>query len=99
MEANIAAIFEEASELGFDIKQPTPALFVLADVPYWQGYLEGAATAQGWPTELERLSSEVEDELGVSSHFLGIALQGEPPWRYDNGSPVLVGEPVIVQAW
>jgi hypothetical protein len=100
-EANRAALASEAvaghSRLW---SEAPPVVLLLASPRYWalcrrREAQKGAA----WIHELERLLREVEQQIGVSMHFLGVQLEGDPGWSYDAAGAQLLAAPRFERAW
>ena len=99
--ANREAIAAEiAAAGGPTLSEDTPELFLIATPRYWtlcrkREAQKGAA----WIKQLERVAREIEEEIGVRVHFLGIELEGNPGWSYPDRWPVLDAEPRFTPAW
>jgi hypothetical protein len=85
-EANREAIAAEVKTThGRVFSDAPPVVLLLASPRYWalcrrREAQKGAA----WVHELERLAREIDQSLGVSIHFLGLGLEGDPGWLYDD---------------
>ncbi|HVH06355.1 MAG TPA: hypothetical protein VNE71_10190 [Myxococcota bacterium] len=86
VEANRAAIGAELQTAHARTFSEVPAVVLLLASPrYWalcrrREAQKGAA----WVHELERLAREIEQHIGVSVYFLGMGLEGDPGWIYDE---------------
>jgi hypothetical protein len=100
-EANRAALTAEIEEkTGRKISDDPPALVFAATPRYWQLCRKREAQkGAAWIKELERLAGEIEESIGGSGRYLGLNLEGSPGWSYDEGGPLLGGEPELLAAW
>ncbi len=101
-EANRDALAAEIEEkTGRKISDEPPALIFAATPRYWQLCRKREAQkGAAWIKELERLAGEIEQAIGVSVKYFGLGLGGESPgWSYDDGGPLLSGEPELLAAW
>ena len=48
---------------------------------------------------MERLAQEIDENLGIEVRYLGMKLQEDPGWEYEDEKPTLVGTPVLDRAW
>ena len=72
VEANAAEIASEAStRFNKSVDDRPPVLIVMAPHDYWTGYLEHPRAGEWWPI-LSRLATEIDDMLGLETHFLGL---------------------------
>ncbi len=77
-----------------------PALILLATPRYWELCRKREAQkGAAWIKELERLSGEIETDLGVTVRYLSLELQGDPGWDYAEDGPVLSAAPRLRPAW
>lgn len=77
-----------------------PAILLVASPRYWalcrrREAQKGAA----WIHELERLARETEQQLGIVLRFLGLELEGDPGWGYDEQGALLGAAPRLLRAW
>ncbi len=100
-EANREALGAELAELaGHPISDEPPALFIAGTPRYWQLCRKREAQkGAAWIKELERLAGEIHEAIGVPVTYLGLGLEGDPGWSYDEGGPLLAGEPELLTAW
>jgi hypothetical protein len=101
VDANRDAIAEEVqAATGRSVSSEAPALILLGGRRYWEICRKREAQkGAGWIRELERIGREVAEVTGVEILFLGIDVEGDPGWDYDDEGPVLSGPPAIVTAW
>ncbi|MBW2421609.1 MAG: hypothetical protein JRH19_23925 [Deltaproteobacteria bacterium] len=101
IDANRLALREEVLEAtGRTTGDEAPALILAASPRYWEICRKREAQkGAGWIRELERLGREVAEQIGVEVFFVGISLEGEPPWEYLESGPVLRGAPDLAPAW
>jgi hypothetical protein len=52
-----------------------------------------------WINQMERLAHEIDENLGIAVSYLGLKLQGDPGWEYEEDRPVLVGTPILDRPW
>jgi hypothetical protein len=96
MKEEALATFEK--ELVLD-NQP-PALILLGSPRYWELCRKREAQkGAGWIRELQRLSREIAEEIGVEVFFYAIELEGNPGWDYSEDGPALTAGAKIVPAW
>jgi len=100
-EANRAAIQSEVDALGGPKFSEDPPMFVLlASQRYWELCRKREAQkGAGWIRELERLSREIAEEIGVQVVFAGLRLPSDPEWEYDEAGPLLTAAPALEPAW
>ena len=100
-EANRAELAAEAAAAHSRLwSDAPPVVLLLASPRYWalcrrREAQKGAA----WIHEMERLAREVEQQIGVLVHFLGLQLEGDPGWAYDAAGAVLAAAPRLERAW
>jgi hypothetical protein len=101
MDANRLALREEILEAtGRTTSDEAPALILAASPRYWEICRKREAQkGAGWIRELERIGREVAEQIGVEVFFLGISLEGDPAWEYQESGPVLSGAPDLEPAW
>lgn len=102
-DANRPALKEEAlAKFGRELvtdDQP-PSLILLGSPRYWEICRKREAQkGAGWIRELQRLSREIAEEIGVEVGFYAVELEGDPGWEYGEKGPVLAGTPRILPAW
>lgn len=100
-EANREALAAEIEErTGRKISAEPPALVLLGTPRYWQLCRKREAQkGAAWIKEMERLAGEIEASFGVPVSYLGLGLEGDPGWTYDEEGPVLTGEAELRPAW
>jgi hypothetical protein len=77
-----------------------PAILLLASPRYWSlCRRREAQKGAAWIQQLERLARETEQQLGISLHFVGLELEGDPGWAYDEQGPRLDAAPRLARAW
>jgi hypothetical protein len=77
-----------------------PALVLLGSSRYWEICRKREAQkGAGWIRELERISREVAEVIGVEVVYLGLDVPAEPGWKYSDAGPELVAEPKLTTAW
>ena len=100
-DANRAEIAKEVGErFGHTLRDDIPHCVLLATPRYWElcrkrAVQKGAA----WIKELERLANEVGEATSVPIHFLGLTLEGDVGWGYDEQGPLIEGTPRFKIAW
>jgi len=101
VDANREALREEIQEsCGRTTSEEAPALIIAASPRYWEICRKREAQkGAAWIRELERLGREVSPQIGVEVFYLSIDLQGDPPWEYAEGGPILGAGPDIGPAW
>lgn len=99
--ANLPALRSEITErFGRSISDTAPMCVVAASPVYWRlCRRREAQRGAGWIRELERLSQEIEQSLGVSVRFLSLELPGDPGWVYREDGPAIDGVPHFSLAW
>jgi hypothetical protein len=99
--ANRTAIGEELKRAG--ARAPSdepPMLLIIASPQYWKLCRKREAQkGAAWIKEHERLAREIEEETGVTVMFLGLDLEGDPGWSYDEGRPTFDAPPRLRRAW
>jgi hypothetical protein len=100
-EANRAELSEEITErFKRSVGDSAPLLILLASPRYWELCRKREAQkGAAWIKEMERLSQEIETEIGVTVRFASLALDGDPGWSYDEQGPVFGTAPKIALAW
>jgi len=97
--ANRDALRSELPE-GTELAESPPRLFLIGSPRYWElSRRRHSQKGAAWIKELERLAEEIREALGIEVHFLGLRLESDPGWSYDDGSPHLEGTPLLVRAW
>jgi hypothetical protein len=77
-----------------------PVLIILGNTRYWELCRKREAQkGAAWINQMERLAQEVDENLGIEVRYLGMKLQGDPGWEYDDDKPILVGTPILDRAW
>jgi hypothetical protein len=72
VEANASEIASEAStRFNRSIDNRPPGLVVMAPQDYWAGYLGHRSAGEWWPA-LSKLATEIDNLLGLETHFLGL---------------------------
>ena len=101
VDANRDAIAEEVLEAtGREVSSEAPALILLGGTRYWEICRKREAQkGAGWIRELERVGREVPEVTGVEILYLGVEVQGDPGWSYDETGPVLTGAASLRPAW
>jgi len=85
---------------GRSLSSEAPVLIVLGGKRYWEICRKREAQkGAGWIRELERIGREVPEVTGVEILYLGVDVEGDPGWDYDDDGPVLSGSPSIDPAW
>ncbi len=99
--ANRSAIASEIEDrFGRKISEDPPALVLAATPRYWQLCRKREAQkGAAWIKEMERLAAEIEPAFGVPVRYLALDLEGDPGWTYDEGGPLLTGDPDLGPAW
>jgi hypothetical protein len=78
----------------------SPALLLIACPRYWElCRRREAQRGAAWIAEMERLAREVDEQLGVSVHCLGLRLEGDPGFEYDALGARLSGPARLERAW
>jgi hypothetical protein len=101
VDANAAALRAEIQEqTGRTTSEEAPALIIAASPRYWEICRKREAQkGAGWIRELERLGREISGQIGVEVFFFAISLEGDPPWTYEDGGPILGAAPDLDAAW
>ncbi len=101
VDANRDAIGAEVkAATGRSVSAEAPALILLGAKRYWEICRKREAQkGAAWIRELERIGREVPEVTGVEILYLGIEVEGDPGWDYDDEGPVLSGAPAITAAW
>ena len=100
-EANRGALAAEvASAHARAWSDAPPVVLLLATPRYWalcrrREAQKGAA----WIHEMERLAREIQPPLGVTVHYFGLQLEGDPGWAYDAAGALLPAAPRLERAW
>lgn len=99
--ANIDDVIGDAkSELGKKISNAPPLVLVIGNLRYWELCRKrDAQSGAAWIAEMERLSREVGNSIGVEVRYLGIELAGDPGWKTEDTKPELEGAPEVLAAW
>ncbi|HKA14248.1 MAG TPA: hypothetical protein VKH41_04460 [Myxococcota bacterium] len=100
-DANRAPLAQEIGErFGRNVADGPPRLIVLASPRYWE-LCRKRSTQKGaaWIRELERISAESPDAIGVAVQYLALRLDGSPGWTYATDGPVLSGHARLLPAW
>ncbi len=96
--ASLGAEVEEATGRG--IGEEAPALIIAASPRYWQICRKREAQkGAGWIREIERLGREIATQIGVEVFLLGLELEDNPAWSYEEEGPQLSGTPTLIAAW
>jgi hypothetical protein len=101
VDANREAISAEVkAATGRTVSSEAPALVLLGGKRYWEICRKREAQkGAAWIRELERIAREVPEVTGVEILYLGIEVEGDPGWDYDDEGPVLTGRPRFASAW
>ena len=101
VDANRDALAEEVkTATGRTVSGEAPVLILLGGKRYWEICRKREAQkGAGWIRELERISREVPEVTGVEILYLGIDVDGDPGWDYDDEGPILTGAAAIEPAW
>jgi hypothetical protein len=99
VEANIDELAAEAATtLCCEISRDRSALMVMAPEDYWLSYLGHPKAGDWWPS-LERLATELADNLGLEIHFIALrdaqfdmGLAGNPPRLTGACLPIKVAD-------
>jgi hypothetical protein len=100
-EANRAALLGEV-EAGHARRwsDAPPVIVLLASPRYWSlCRRREAQKGAAWIHEIERLARETEQSLGVTLRFVGLELEGDPGWSYDEQGARLSVAPRLARAW
>ena len=91
---------EIQDRFGRSISDQPPHLMVLASARYWE-LCRKRSTQKGaaWIRELERISNEAQEGLGVTVHFLSLRLESDPGWSYGEQGPEIDGRARLALAW
>ena len=72
VEANVSEIANDAkSRYGKSVEIQPPGLVVMAPADYWVGYQANAKVGRWWPV-LSSMVKEIDDSLGIETHFLAL---------------------------
>jgi hypothetical protein len=101
VDANRDVLSEEIGTLTErDISSEAPALILLGSARYWEICRKREAQkGAGWIREFERIGRESAEVIGVEMLFLGLDVEGDPPWKYAEQGPELSAEPQLTTAW
>jgi hypothetical protein len=101
VDANREALRQEIEEkTGRKIGEEAPALILAGSPRYWELCRKREAQkGAAWIRELERLGREIAEQIGVEVFFVGWDLEGNPPWTYEEGGPVLAAPFGFKPAW
>lgn len=101
IQANRQEVLAEIDEAyGRQISEEPPVLILLGNTRYWELCRKREAQkGAAWINQMERLAQEIDENLGIEVRYLGMKLQGDPGWEYDEDKPTLVGTPVLDRAW
>ena len=101
VDANVAELREEIEEkTGRKTGEEAPALILAGAPRYWELCRKREAQkGAGWIRELERLGREISEQIGVEVFFVSWDLDGDPPWTYEDGGPVLEAPFAFKPAW
>ncbi len=106
--AHAAAIDANREGLGAEIQEAiskatgeeAPAVVIAASPKYWELCRKREAQkGAGWIRELERIAREIGETIGTEVSFVGLQLESEPGWDYDDEGPVLTSKISFVKAW
>jgi hypothetical protein len=100
-EANRAALAAEVEAAHARLwSDAPPVVMLLASPRYWSlCRRREAQKGAAWIHEMERLAREIEQQLGVTVQLLGLQLEGDPGWTYDEGGARLIEAPRLERAW
>lgn len=100
-EANRAALQEElAARSEREFSEGPPLLLLIGSQRYWElSRKREAQKGAAWIREMERLAHEVEEALGITTLYLGLRVNGDLGWNYEEDGPVFEGEPRLLPAW
>jgi len=101
VQANRNEIIEEIEEgCGRKLSEEPPILIILGSTRYWELCRKREAQkGAAWINQMERLAQEIDENLGIEVRYLGLKLQGDPGWEYEEDKPVLDGTPILDRAW
>lgn len=95
----IGAEIEEQTGRATD-KEQAPALIIAGAPRYWELCRKREAQkGAAWIREIERLGREISELIGVEVLFVSWDLDGNPPWSYEEGGPILDGPFGFKAAW
>lgn len=100
-QSNHDALAKEVEErFGRTLSTEPPHLIMCATQRYWE-LCRKRSTQKGaaWIRELERITQEAQESFGVTVRFLGLRLNSDPGWEYDETGPLLDGMPRLLPAW
>jgi hypothetical protein len=93
-------IAEIDSAHGRKLSDEPPILIILGNTRYWELCRKREAQkGAAWINQMERLGQEIDENLGITVSYLGLKLQGESGWEYQEDRPELVGTPILDRAW
>jgi hypothetical protein len=96
------AAFREEIEAatGRVTSEEAPALIIAAAPKYWELCRKREAQkGAGWIREMERLGREIAEQIGNEVFFVALDFEGEVPWEYAEGGPVLTGDVSLETPW
>jgi len=101
VDANREALREEISKAtGQRTGEEAPAVIVAATPRYWELCRKREAQkGAAWIRELERLSREAGESIGVEFFFVALETDSVPGWEYDEEGPRLSGPIAFENAW
>ncbi len=96
--AGLGAEIEAAT--GRTLSEEAPVLIVAGSPRYWEICRKREAQkGAAWIRELDRLGRETATQIGVEVFYLGLVLEGDPEWSYEEGGPMLSEAPAFALAW
>jgi len=101
VDANREAVSDEVMAASDrTVSSEAPALILLGNARYWEICRKREAQkGAGWIRELERIGRESSEVIGVEVLYLGLDVEGDPPWTYGEEGPELAAEPQLTTAW
>jgi hypothetical protein len=101
VDANRDAFADEVRALTErEVSNEPPALILLGSARYWEICRKREAQkGAGWIREFERVGREAAEVIGVEMLYLGLDVEGDPPWKYAEQGPELAAEPQLTTAW
>ena len=99
--ANAAEFRSEMAErFGRTPSEERPLLLLMGSPRYWELCRKREAQkGAAWIKEMERLSGEIEHDVGVAVRYVGLQLDHDPGWSYGEDGPVLEGEARLAPPW